>query len=304
MTFAHTVFGLSVESEIPLPELPAGEGHGEVCIHLAAPGELGPLPGGPSACLGLTRQEALLYLQRIGLFKISAGREVRVAPAEGVPEGLLRLALLGPVMGALLFQRGRLALHASAVAAAGGAVAFLGISGLGKSSLAAALCRRGCSLLADDIAALDLDGRRIHVLPGPPRIKIAPAVAACLGIEACQLSRLDFEAGDLTWFLPARSSKSSLPLKRIYVLGEGDGPGVTPLSSQEAFVELIRHAYLGSSLRPGDGFHLSQFARVVRETPCARLTRPARLEELPQLAGFVRQDLRQARRDERKGGSP
>ncbi len=67
---------------------------------------------------------------------------------------------------ALLQQRGVATLHAAAVATEAGAVMLLGRSGIGKSSLAAALVERGYPLLADDVTGVMLDaGGRPVALP-------------------------------------------------------------------------------------------------------------------------------------------
>jgi HPr Serine kinase C-terminal domain len=59
-------------------------------------------------------------------------------------------------------------LHASAVEVGGGAVAFVGHSGAGKTSLALALCRRGAAFLADDVLALERVGEELVGHPGAP----------------------------------------------------------------------------------------------------------------------------------------
>ncbi|HVH44487.1 MAG TPA: hypothetical protein VM925_19170 [Labilithrix sp.] len=59
---------------------------------------------------------------------------------------------------AWLLQRqleGRLGMHGAAVSVDGKAVVFLGRSGAGKSTFAAAMCARGAALLADDAVAID-----------------------------------------------------------------------------------------------------------------------------------------------------
>lgn len=62
---------------------------------------------------------------------------------------------------------GRLAMHGSAVAKDGRAIVFLGRSGAGKSTMAAAMCSRGAELLADDAVAIDpgSEARTWTILP-------------------------------------------------------------------------------------------------------------------------------------------
>lgn len=50
---------------------------------------------------------------------------------------------------------GNLAMHGSAIAKDGKAIVFLGRSGAGKSTIAAAMCFRGAELLADDAVAIE-----------------------------------------------------------------------------------------------------------------------------------------------------
>lgn len=77
--------------------------------------------------------------------------------------------LLGPGLPLLLFARGLLCLHASAVAQGGAAVLFLGDSGRGKSTLAA---RLGAPRLADDIVPCSGEAGGIQVLPHFPQLKL------------------------------------------------------------------------------------------------------------------------------------
>jgi hypothetical protein len=84
---------------------------------------------------------------------------------------------------------GRLSIHAGAAALNGRAVACIGESGTGKSTLMADFCRRyGASLYADDIACLELEGEEVQLLPGERTHWVDPPAALALG--------LDHEEGD------------------------------------------------------------------------------------------------------------
>ena len=82
--------------------------------------------------------------------------------------------------------RGLEVLHASAVEVDGGAVAFVGRSGAGKTSLALALCRRGAAFLSDDVLALERVGEELVGHPGTP----------VAGIDHAEAERLRCVEGD------------------------------------------------------------------------------------------------------------
>jgi hypothetical protein len=97
-----------------------------------------------------------LRFRECGEFWISddlAHVEVRPDPV-GRTE-LLPILLAGTATAFLLSLRGETVLHASAVAIDGTALAFVGQSGRGKSTLAALLCVDGADLVTDDVLTVD-----------------------------------------------------------------------------------------------------------------------------------------------------
>jgi hypothetical protein len=108
--------------------------------------------------------------------------------------------------------------HASAVAVDGRAVAFLGPSGAGKTSIAIALCRLGASFLTDDVLAVERDGERLLAHPGAP-------VAGIAGEEVERLrSRRSLDDDTVLSSDPREvmvrvsPQRDPVPLKAIFVL--------------------------------------------------------------------------------------
>jgi hypothetical protein len=84
---------------------------------------------------------------------------------------------LGRVFSFALVKMGYEPLHAATVVIDGKAVAFLGASTFGKSSLATCFVASGFPLLTDDTLRLeDRDGRYV-AFPGPPRLRLLPKIA-------------------------------------------------------------------------------------------------------------------------------
>jgi hypothetical protein len=195
MTFQYELYGLRLASALELPELPrASSGDVDVELELVEPGALGsfasPEPADPALANRIeTNAEGCdIVWGGDARVRISAGRRVRVDARRGVEIAALRAALLGPVWGVILAQRGLLPLHASAVDIGGGAVALAGASGQGKSTMAAALLERGHALLSDDISAVAWHGDVPSILPAFPQQKLEPESLAAIGKSAESLA--------------------------------------------------------------------------------------------------------------------
>ena len=108
----------------------------------------------------VTESGYLLRFKNCGEFFISADlRDLEVRRDRSGEVELLPILLTGTVSAFLLALRGETVLHASAVSVDGAALAFVGQSGRGKSTVAALLCIAGAELVTDDVLTVD---------PGPP----------------------------------------------------------------------------------------------------------------------------------------
>ncbi len=194
----------------------------------------------------------------------------------------------------LLHQRGYLVLHASAVVCAGGAAAFLGASGWGKSTLAALLHARGHALVTDDVAAIDMAGEP-RVLPGTPQLKLWPDVLASLGEDAEVLPRVHPQLDKRARAIEHGHHSEPVPLRRLYVLTDAPSRQIQPLSPRQALLELLRHSYGARTLQAVRRVeHFRQCARLASEVPVRRLAAPRNLDALPALAGLIEEDCADA----------
>ena len=295
----YDAYGLRIGSAIPLPELSPARRR-DVDVTIRCGDAFAPAPPDANHAerqFDIALNEARLFWRHVGTFRVRHGREIVIHPLPGVEEPLLRLALLGPVMAALLHQRRLLLLHASAVAIDGGAVAIVGGKGWGKSTLAAALCARDHGLLADDVVALDPAAAKPAVLPGFPRLKLWPDAVAALGDDPEDWPRLwsRVEKRDLS--VNGHFARQATPLRRLYILSQAASAVITRLPPQVALQHLSLHAYVALLdkhwLQAGAAAHFRHCAALVRRIPVYSLARPSSHDLLPAIAHLLEQHARE-----------
>ena len=148
----YKAFGLTVSSSMPCPELLPGAGEPDVTVTYGdVPRDLAGAKG-RGVCYQAAPGELLLRVDGVAQFLVRGGSEIIIDRHPAASDDDVRLFLLGSAFGALLHQRGILALHGSTVKVGDGCVVFLGRSGMGKSTLATILARRGYPCLGDDVA--------------------------------------------------------------------------------------------------------------------------------------------------------
>jgi hypothetical protein len=245
--------------------------------------------------LHASAEEVFLCWEDAGSFLVRGGRQIIVDPFPGVDERIIRHCILGPALGVLLHQRRQLVLHASAVAVSGGAVAFLGEAGCGKSTMAAALYARGHGIVADDVTVVRADEAHPTVLPGFPQLKLWPEAAIAVGNAPETLPRVEPNLEKRARRTDHEFSPDPLPLRCIYVLAEDETQQIAPIRSQEALMELIRHSYTKSLLRVvGASSHFLQCSSIVKNVTIRSLKRPRSLSSLSDIAQLVEKDLVEA----------
>jgi hypothetical protein len=153
------------------------------------------------------------------------GAEVLCDPEPENPEWGTLVSAQGLPLAATL--RGFEALHASGVVPvdgplAGRALLFAGEEGAGKSSLAAALVRRGARLLSDDAVALKVRGENVLVHPGAALVHLRDAEHERLSIEDHALLGGGSRALGKWRLTPPLVATGAAPLGALFMLERAD----------------------------------------------------------------------------------
>lgn len=201
------------------------------------------------SCFYRSGRDYLLRFPELADFEVSAdGDSVRCWPVSGTSEYTVEHLYLNQVLPLVLSKQGQFVFHASAVEIGSGAVVFMGMSGRGKSTLAASFATNGFRFLTDDGLLVEevKDGYRVQ--PSHPSIRLwedsqeALVTDAVLSAPAVQYtSKTRYLAGgDLAFCSETRM------LQHVYFLGEGvaDRIQFQPLTPSEALMELVKHSFL------------------------------------------------------------
>jgi len=242
-------------------------------------------------------QTYLRWSERFEFLVSADGRAIAARPLGPGSREAFRAYLLGQALSFALVKQGVDPLHATTVTVDGAAVAFLGDTGYGKSTLAAAFLQRGHRLVTDDLLVLSIgrDGFLAH--PGPPRIKLFPDIArTVLGPHA---SGTPVAPTTLKLVIPLRgrdAAPAAAPLKTIYMLSAPErrpsGIAIRRMSKRQACLALLRNAFNTTVVDPERLRRQFAFATAVAaRVPIKRLTYPRTIGALAPACDAILADL-------------
>ncbi len=287
-------FGMTIQSCISLPSYTTAEDKPDVVIRY----------GSVPDCLPDARRiriysqsspgKFLFTMNKVAKYLVSDGSNITIERMPNAREEEIRLFLMGTAWGALLFQRGFLPIHGSAVFVNGRGVIFTGGSGIGKSTLATAFALRGYRLLSDDLCAISSEkGEKIIMTPGFPQIKLWAHSLNKLNMDKEKLLPVRPNMEKYSWQASDNFCSSPVPLHKIYILsiingmdfkkseitgtdkisllaantfrkGQADGLGVRVLHFRQCLA-VSKYVCMTYIKRPVDEFRLEELIELVEE---------------------------------------
>jgi hypothetical protein len=243
-----------------------------------------------------------VYARLEGMFDVLLnpdGSRIFFRPLGELSMASFETHLLGLLMKAVLIKKNIHSLHASAVVVEGKAIAFLGLNGFGKSSLAASFVSAGYLLLTDDVLRLDDDGGRIWAYPGPSCLKLVPD--SSLRLEGASAGTPMDPGADKWLFTVAKGLQCNrrAPLAAIYCVAglekarEAKQISIEALDAREALTEVLWGTNRDRIVEPDRATNPFNAAkRIVGAVPLRRLAYPWALAKLPQVRTAVLEDVR------------
>ena len=285
--YEYRAYGLHVRSVVPLPFDPlpepskAAPSVPDVTVRLGAvPATLPADPGHVTHTnIWQARPGAfLMHVEGVARYLVTDGRDILIDPCGDDADDVTAFFTSSPFT-ALLQQRGVVTLHAAAVETDAGAILLLGRSGIGKSSLAAALVERGFALLADDVTGVVLDTEgRLLALPAFPCLRLWTDTLDTLHWRANAQAPVQRGVEKYWTRSPHRTCSTPLPIRAAFALAAHNGPDIAiePVAPSSAFRLLWVNTHRKRAVdalgqRPS---HFRIGTALARHVPVVLVTRP------------------------------
>lgn len=220
--YHYMLCGLKVESDLPFPELTPWQGSNDgpfdIEFRLGRVEQLWD-PGEKGVKFRASGRDRIVFqIERAGRIEIEGGRRVTFDAFEDTDDDRVRIEFIGTTQSMLWYQRGFLPLHASALLVGDRAVAVGAHSHSGKSVIAAALAKRGCPLVADDMMVLDVSRGSPLVLPGYQKLRLWQDACEQFGLMADTIANAHFRPGKFVVGTNAAPADVPVPLTDIFIL--------------------------------------------------------------------------------------
>ncbi|MCP4691430.1 MAG: hypothetical protein GY859_25525 [Desulfobacterales bacterium] len=297
---AYHVFDLEIHSQFETPPFEGAPGdpsrEPDVVIRRGALPEK--LEGARKfgVCYQLGRDALRLNVPGVAGYLARNGREIIVDPGPDAPPAAVNAFLLDAPLTGILHQRGALPLYGAAVQVGGGCALLCGVSGVGKSTAAGELIKRGRKLLTDDLAAVAEQNGKLVVRPGYPSRRLPVDVITRDGLDPGDYPRA--RPGLAQRRIPVAGEDwagATLPLKKIYILTTWNDTGLSleALEADDQKFNLLHGAmhrqYLSGM---GGGFALVKLtARLMKETPAAQVLHGRRAADIEPMIDALEEDM-------------
>lgn len=296
MNYKYKAFGLRIMSEIEIPEfLPHSFNEPEILISIK------PVPSSikETTTRGVlfegSHNEFLLHVPNTGSIYVTRGRVIHIEKKVGASWDDLRVFLLSSGMGALLHQRKLLPMHASTVRINDTVLMFMGNSGTGKSTLAAAFEKKGASVLADDISLIQPKNEAVVIMPSFPQLKLWADAIQKLEETAENMKKVRAELGKYWKNIDNRFIDKPLSPKVAFALSPVNNTGfsVKEMQGIEKF-NLLRNNTYKIRFIQGTGLekeHFTNISKLANNIILHKIERPSGSFELHKLVDVILEQL-------------
>lgn len=283
MTYFYKVYGLNIESEILVPELSELDKSERNNIDVSI--SYGEMPADIKELISLGRvanyqsQRMWFHIKDVASYCIENGSKITIELCEITDPQIVKVYILGSVLGMILLQRNIVAIHGGAIVIDGKGCIFTGDKGAGKSTLTTALRQKGYDFVSDDVGAIQTgDTNMIH--PGFGYQKLCEDAMVKLGYNPGDFVPFRSDM-NMKYIVPALDSfvDREVPFEALFELEVGDVNEVeiVEVKGNEKLQKLMKNIFRVEIIPYMGGMspvYLKKCIEIAKGIKCYKIVRP------------------------------
>lgn len=159
MKYYYRVYGLNIESNIEIPEFEIIDDISKYSIDVnLAYGTVNDEIKDSikrKQFYNFKKMNMWFYIKEVGIFHIFNGDTVIIEPCKDADTNMIKIYIMGSVMGMVLLQKNIVAIHGGGILIDGKGCIFTGDKGAGKSTISTALRKKGYKFISDDVCSIN-----------------------------------------------------------------------------------------------------------------------------------------------------
>lgn len=281
--YLYNVYGLNVESEIMIPELtildPIYKDNIDVKIIFDFMNEDIKQKIDKKEIAAYNSDEVWFHIDNVGTYLIRNGDTVTIDLCENPDLNILKVYILGSVLGIILLQRNTVAIHGGSIVINNKGCIFTGDKGAGKSTLTTALRQRGYDFVSDDVGAIELSDIPM-INPGFGYQKLCEDAMTKLGYDYSKYTPFRSDM-NIKYIVPALDNfvKEKVPFKALFEIEQGDTQKVevVEVTGNEKLQKIIKNVFRIEVLIYSGGVPADYFKKclqIAKHIKFYKITRP------------------------------
>lgn len=281
--YYYKVYGLNIESEILVPELTFLDDKIEKNIDVKIYYKTMPddikqkVHEGKKAFYN--SQYVWFHIDNVGTYLIENGDTVTIDLCENPDLNILKVYILGSVLGIILLQRNTVAIHGGSIVINNKGCIFTGDKGAGKSTLTTALRQRGYDFVSDDVGAIELSDIPM-INPGFGYQKLCEDAMTKLGYDSSKYTPFRSDM-NIKYIVPALDNfvSEKVPFKALFEIEQGDTQKVevVEVTGNEKLQNIIKNVFRIEVLMYSGGISGEYFKKcieIAKHIKFYKITRP------------------------------
>ena len=227
MKYYYRVYGLNIESTIEIPEFEVIDDISKYSIDVnltygTVNSEIKDLIERRHFS-NFKKMNMWFYIKEVGIFHIFNGDTVIIEPCKDADLNMVKIYIMGSVLGMVLLQKNIVAIHGGGIVIDGKGCIFTGDKGAGKSTISTALRKKGYKFISDDVCSINCgDINKINY--GFGYQKLCEDAMTKLGYDVKKYKPFRGDLNENKYIVSAFDEfiKEEVPLKAIFELAVED----------------------------------------------------------------------------------